>query len=114
MIQNDKSRINVTEQDAMQVLILDTAIKMANKSLAEHTPQNIDNSIFGFRYIIEFSGKNDKVTLQTAEILDSEWVLIEEASDSFKKEVLKMVECRNTEYRQAIEQETEIRKDRQY
>ncbi|PXV66916.1 hypothetical protein CLV62_104177 [Dysgonomonas alginatilytica] len=94
--------------------VMNIAISLVEKSLAEPIPQNIDNCLFGFRYIIDFSGKDDKVTLQTAEILDSEWVLIEEASDLLKKEILKMVEGRNVEYWQAIEQETEIRKDRQY
>lgn len=94
--------------------VMNIAISLAAKSLAEPTPENIDDCLLDFRFIIEFSGKDDKVTLLTAKILDSEWIPIEEASNQFEKEALKMVENRNTEYRQAIEQETDIRRDRQF
>ena len=79
----------------MQGLISATNIAMSlvAKSIAEPIPQNIDDCIFGFRFIVEFSGKDDNITLITAEVLDSDWELLPEVSIQFALQVEQEIEA---------------------
>lgn len=91
--------------------VLNIALSLAAKSLAETIPYNFDNCIFGFRYIVVFSGKEDRVTLETAEILTPDWELIPEISNKFAQQVDLMVENRNIEFRELIKQSKQIQED---
>lgn len=92
--------------------VINIAIQLASGSLIDPIPQSIDDCFFGLRLIIEFSGKDDNVSLEEASILDSDWELIEDESNRLKKEILEMVEDRNTDYRASIKQALDIRADR--
>lgn len=94
--------------------VINIALSLAAKSLAEITPYDFDGCLLGFRFIIEFSVEGDKVILETAQILNSDWELMEESSRKFAEQVSRMVENRNVEYRQFIEQSKQIREDRTF
>lgn len=94
--------------------VIDIALSLVTKSLAESTPKSIDECISENRIIVEFTCFNEEVTLITAEILDSDWELLPSISIEFQQMVSQLVEYRNIQYRKLLMQEKQIREDRTY
>lgn len=94
--------------------MMNTALSMVSKSLSEPTPQNFDNCITDYRIIVEYSGKDEKVSVLKAEILNMDWELMPEESILFIRQVTHIVEIRNAEFKQLINQSKQIMKDRTF
>lgn len=92
--------------------MLKKALSLLTESLEEAVPYDIDFCIGTWRIIIELVGKNDNVKLITAEILDSDWIIDKKASEEFRTQIEEIIDNRNREYRQALEQALQIREDR--
>lgn len=94
--------------------VLQIALSMVSQSLLEPIPCNIDHCLFGFRFIVEFSGKNDNVEVLTSIVQDSDWILDNELTMRFSEEVEKLASICNIEYYQSLKQALYIVEDRTY
>lgn len=94
------------------IAALKTILFIVSKSLDEPIPDDIDQCLYGYRFIVEFSGKDCNIELCKAETLDVDWELSSSKSELFKTEILKLIDIRNKEYSELLQQEIEIKKDR--
>lgn len=95
----------------VQAHAIEKALSLVAKSLTEPIPSDIDDCIDGIRFIVKFTGKDENVLAITAEILDSDWMPDAKAGEILKEKVNEAVHYRNIEFREAIEQAFQIRRD---
>jgi len=94
------------QNSAIQIALL-----LVANNLYEPCPPNIDCCIYGFRFIIEFTGNYENIQLLTAEILNSDWVLIPDASKKLSQYIGQIIEYKNIDNLQLLEQSKQIKQD---
>lgn len=94
--------------------MMDIALSLVLKSLSEPIPQRFDNCISDYRIIVEYLGKDENISVLKAEILNTDWELMPEISSLFAKQVTQIVENRNIEYLELINQSKQIQEDKTF
>lgn len=87
------------------------SIELVSKSITQNEPYDIDDFCTEGRIIVQFTGKGDNLSLLNAEILNSEWELLTEATQILTLQIEKLLYLRNREFKEQINQAKEIKKD---
>lgn len=92
---------------------MDNIVKHVEKHLANDW-DDFDDTIEGVRVCASFDKFLDKISIKQAEILDADYLLLEEDTAVFKSRLTAIVRAINLSEQESINQAKEIRNDQTY